>query len=544
MNKEEKLRLKDEDMAGIPEVPEGFIEMVAEHRRNENVMWYRKRCGKATYVCGQCGEEYELHFRGRWKEIEEPVRDNQEKCRKCGSISWLKPRGKTKGIYNSGNYFLWQRQGDALICRIWGEERWRVPNAPEKIKFYELGRAYYEPKKLRYYTYYRSDYYYYPNGEHWSSGKGYNQSRMWSGPIYGDPSELCKGTGMEYWKIEDYMALTHRYHSPDISNISIWDYMDMYEAWSRRPELEMMLKAGFTKIAKNIINGEGHCRLNYKAKTIADFFRIYPERVKQLKERSGSDEILAIYQAERKSKTRFSDGLVENIITFYDTGGYGWQLKRAWEIFGELSKYMTVQQAYNRVEGYYKNRKKNEWTTRSEVLREYRDYLKMRAENGYDMTNSVFLHPKNLKKAHAEMVKEQKERKSQERIKEVEIKYPKIRKNFNRLNKKYHYEGHNMIVRPARSAGEIVLEGQLQHHCVGRDTYLRSHNSGMSYIFLLRKKGAEDKPYITIEIDKKGIVQWYGAHDKKTSDKETLAALAEFETKIKGELAPHEKVAV
>ena len=119
-----------------------------------------------------------------------------------------------------------------------------------------------------------------------------------------------------------------------------------------------------------------------------------------------------------------------------------------------------------------------------------------------------------------------------------------IRSKFNNLNKKWHYEGHGMVIRPARSAGEIVIEGQLQHHCVGRDTYLLRHDKGISFIFLLRKKGAEDKPYVTIEVDKNGIIQWYCAHDKKTNDKETLAAIAEFESKIKGEVAPREKVAV
>lgn len=537
MNQEEKRKLMEEDLAGIPEVPEGFIEMVAEHRRNENVMWYRKKGGRATYICGQCGEEYELHFRGRWKEIEEPVRDNQEKCRKCRSISWLKPLGRTKRIFNSGNYFLWQRQGDALICRIWEECRWRSPKTPERIDFNELGRAYYEPHRVRFYT--TSSYW--QKGK-WFCGKDYNKSRLWSGPVYGNPKELVKGTKMEHWSLDDYMDLTHRYHSPNILNTSVWDYMDMYEIFGKRPECEMMIKAGFTKMAKNIINGDSHCRLNYRAKNVADFFRIYPERVRELKAKKGDDAILAIYQAERASKTRFSSGLVESIILHY--GEYSWNLKQAWKAFADISKYMTVQQAYNRVDGYYKTQKKKEWTKRSDVLTEYRDYLKMRAENGYDMTNSVYLHPKNLKKAHNEMVKEQNERRNKEHIEKSNKKYPKIRSKFKGLDKKYHYEGHGMIIRPARSAGEIVLEGQLQHHCVGRDTYLNSHNTGRSFIFLLRKRGAEDKPYITIEINKNGIVQWYGAHDKKTDDKETLAALHEFESKIKGEIAPREKVAV
>lgn len=538
MKKEEKLRLLEEDTAGIPEIPEGFIEMVAERRRSQNVMWYRKKGGKSDYVCGQCGAEYNLHFRGRWKEIEEPVKNNQEKCRECGSISWLKPRGKTKSIYNENNYYLWQRQGAALICRIWGEERTRIVGAPENIQLVELGRAYFEPGRPRFYS---NVYAWWKNLESWTCGKNYNQQRLWSGLSYGDPRELSRGTKMEYWDLMKYREMVYRYHTPD-GSMNIFDYLDMYERFCERPELELMIKNGYTKMAKLIINRSSHCMLNYRAKNLAGYFRVYPERLKNLKAHKGSDGVLMIYQAEKASGSKWSDDLIESIIIFYGDSQY--KLKASWDNFVEVSKYMTVQQAYNRVEGYYKNRKKNEWTTRSEVLVEYKDYLKMRAENGYDMTNSVFLHPKNLKKAHAEMVKEQEERKSQERIKEVEIKYPKIRRIFNRLNKKYHYEGHDMIIRPAKSAGEIVTEGQLQHHCVGRDTYLKKHNSGMSYIFLLRKKGAEDKPYITIEIDKKGILQWYGAHDKKTNDKDTLAALAEFETKIKGELAPHEKVAV
>ena len=538
MKKEEKLRLLEEDTAGIPEIPEGFKEMVAEKRRSQNVMWYRKKGGRATYVCGQCGAEYELHFRGRWKEIEEPVKDNQEKCRKCGSISWLKPRGKTKSIWNENNYYLWQRQGDVLICRIWGEARSRYVGYPEKIEFEEIGRAYYEPGKPRFYT---AWYAWCDHPNEWVCGKDYNKGRLWSGPTYGDPRELSIGTGMEYWSMDVYREMTYRYHTPDAS-MNIFDYMDMYEIFCERPELEMMIKAGYTKLAKDIINRNSHCRLNYRAKNLAGFFRIYPERLKDLKAHQGSDGVLMIYQTEKASGNKLSEGLIDNIIMYY--GEYQWKLKQAWKDFGEVSKYMTIVQAYNRVEGYYRSQKKKEWTTRADVLREYTDYLNMRAENGYDMTNSVYLHPKDLKKAHKEMVKEQEERKSQERIKDVELKYPKIRTKYSNLNKKWHYEGHGMVIRPARSAGEIVIEGQLQHHCVGRDTYLSRHDKGISFIFLLRRTGAEDEPYVTIEVDKNGILQWYCAHDKKTNDKETLAAIAEFESKIKGDVAPREKVAV
>ena len=61
------------------------------------------------------------------------------------------------------------------------------------------------------------------------------------------------------------------------------------------------------------------------------------------------------------------------------------------------------------------------------------------------------------------------------------------------------------------------MEGRLLHHCVGGDNYLRKHNEGKTYILMLRFKTDPNTPYITVEIDanRPGIIQWYGAHDRK-----------------------------
>lgn len=532
MKSEEKKKLMDDDLEGLPEIPDDFLQMVTEARANHNMIWYRKKGSKAYCICAQCGESYDFRFAGRWKDGEEPVKDNEGVCRSCNTHGWYRPLGKTQNIFTVAEYYLWQRQGGALICRMFREDRSRTPRIRQRIDFREYGRAYYEPHKVRMYSYNEWS-------NRWMMGKDYNKAIHWSGPTYGSPEELCEGTLMGYWKMKDWQKLVDRYHD-FLPNV--FDYMDMYARMCERPEIEMLAKSGLTILAQNIARNNTHCRLNYRAKNPAAFLRVFPDRLKQLRDKKGRDSVLRIYQAEKKIGTRFSEGLIENIITFY--GSYDWNLKNNWNNFEEVCKYMSLQQAYNRVEDYYRGQKKKEWTKREDVLREYRDYLNMRAENGYDMTNSVYLHPKNLKKAHNEMVKEQEERKSQERIQKTEKMYPKIRSKYRNLNKKWHYEGHGMIIRPARSAGEIVVEGQLMHHCVGRDTYLQKHNTGKSFIFLLRKKGAEDIPYVTIEIDKNGIVQWYCAHDRKTEDKATLAALQEFESKIKGNVAPREKVAV
>lgn len=65
------------------------------------------------------------------------------------------------------------------------------------------------------------------------------------------------------------------------------------------------------------------------------------------------------------------------------------------------------------------------------------------------------------------------------------------------------------------------MEGRKQHHCVGREVYLKKHNQGKSYILLLRKKEEPNVPYYTIEIRGEEILQWYGKFDKKP-DKEQV----------------------
>ena len=77
------------------------------------------------------------------------------------------------------------------------------------------------------------------------------------------------------------------------------------------------------------------------------------------------------------------------------------------------------------------------------------------------------------------------------------------------------FEDEEYIIRPAKAANEIVIEGKILHHCVGGNNYLQKHNDGRSYILFLRRKDNPDQQYITVEIQDFRIIQWYGAYDKK-----------------------------
>ena len=173
---------------------------------------------------------------------------------------------------------------------------------------------------------------------------------------------------------------------------------------------------------------------------------------------------------------------------------------------------MSLQKLINRTRKYQDQK---EYYSNYAVMSAYRDYLQMRQELGYDMTNEVYLYPKNLKRKHDEMVKERNARKDKLHSEKMNRKYSDIQKRFKNLSKKYGYESDGYIIRPAMSAGEIIMEGRFLHHCVSGGTYLSKHNKGETSILFLRRKETPDIPYYTIEIKGNQIIQWYGLRDKK-----------------------------
>ena len=64
---------------------------------------------------------------------------------------------------------------------------------------------------------------------------------------------------------------------------------------------------------------------------------------------------------------------------------------------------------------------------------------------------------------------------------------------------------------------------------------LAKHNTGKTYILMLRFKEEPDVPYITVEIDAKNprILQWYGDKDKKPDEKNMQSWLNTWLMKLK-----------
>lgn len=218
---------------------------------------------------------------------------------------------------------------------------------------------------------------------------------------------------------------------------------------------------------------------------------------------------------------------------------------------GIALRYMTVQKMLNRIAKYAGCEYGTKCSTAINEIRRtaitYTDYLRMREERGYDLHNSVYQQPRELQTAHDQMVAEINQEKVEKRLKEVKEKYPEIREQYRKLRKEFFYEDDTYLIRPARSAEEIVTEGRILHHCVGGNNYLTKHNEGTSYILMLRFQEEPETPYITVEISAAGknILQWYGAYDKKPDENHMREWLKEYLRKLKdGTLAETEKITI
>lgn len=323
-----------------------------------------------------------------------------------------------------------------------------------------------------------------------------------------------------------------------LPRVSEFNPADYFRRYIQTPQLEMLVKMGLTEVVKKLIRCEYGIVNNESAKRLDQFLGIRKEHIRLLIRKHGDIPTLETLQLEKRMNAAWTEEEIEQLTET--------QLGR-----GQLEialNYMSLRQLLNRVQKYSGcvygtglscavNMLRNTATT-------YVDYLTMRQALGYDMTNTVYLQPRNLGEAHTAMIAEQNQKEVDKRMTEVAIRFQNIRINYRKLRRRYFWEDEAFLIRPARSAEEIVTEGRLLHHCVGGDNYLRKHNEGESYILFLRQQEAPEIPYITVEIDAKQhrIRQWYGAHDRKPDEQRMQKWLNDYIDRLKSGTLGEEKV--
>ena len=159
-------------------------------------------------------------------------------------------------------------------------------------------------------------------------------------------------------------------------------------------------------------------------------------------------------------------------------------------------------------------------TTQQTSVYSYNDYFKACNYLGLDMRMYKNRYPHDFKRWHdirideyntAKAMKDAEERKAlYEKFAAVASKYLGLE-----YNKKSVY-----IAVIAQNPSDLIHEGELLHHCVGRMGYDQKFAREESLIFFIRTKEEPDKPLATVEYSLKNhaVLQCYADHDSKPNE--------------------------
>lgn len=490
-------------MDNIREVPERVLEWMKDSMMKAPI-YYHNNKSYADCTCGRCCNEFQVWFRDEsyldhLRANIKPQRGGRAECPLCGLKTEYEWKRVIRATYEQKEflYIDLTTEGDAVIrsFKIFKQVQQGVM---EKVEITEHHRYICKPGAPE--TWYSASYFDYRINKwesYWKKATKANYSGDICAELYPIYYEMLAKSSVPYFKPSEY-AIKLKYRS---SGSNICQTLFTYASC---PSVEMFNKAGFDELTRHLIEKCGHSSLiNKRGKSMKAQLRLKnSENIRTLREAKGDIHMLQLLQEEEKKRFKRTKEEREWIVN-------NWMRKDA---IDECLKYMSMRQLLNRLEAYAKQRKISE----TYVLHEYADYLRIRESLEYDMTNEIYIHPRDLKDAHDKVVAEKRSKEDEQYITKKNEQFCKIPERFKSLTKKYGYTAAGLTILIPRTAGDIIMEGRRMHHCVGSgDNYLRKHDEGRTSILFLRKADSPDEPYVTIEIEGSQIRQWFEAYDKK-----------------------------
>ena len=499
MNREANVQ---ELLDSTPEQPAYFETWMKNHMSPMYIFYRRDKTG-ASCICGKCGIGYHTD--------ETPVRHTKATCQWCGNHGKWEWKKVTTTQEDIRQFALLQKvTNERVVLRTFEiSQRVRQGRAVD-YSLDEIERRFFDMNGMQCI---KKDYAYIKGRwiREWQKGRNRN---VYGGLIYLGYEDEIKKTDMKYCDVELINAVANR------GVMNGYKLALILEAYVNNPAIEMYAKNNMQHLVDALVSNGGKNKLIYrKGKKLQSQLRLKDKSlIKRFIESKGDMDLLQVLQYEQKYNVRWTKEQEAFVVKY----------SKDIKIF---LKYMTLQQLMNRIEKY--KQEKDSYGERSTVYR-YRDFLLMREELGYDMTNELYIYPKNLRQKHNELVVEKNLKRDNERMAKSDAKFCNIKKKYKKIDKKYHFETDEYLIRPAGSASEIIKEGCTLHHCVGRnDWYMEKHHKGESYIMFLRRKSEPDVPYYTIEISGTKIVQWYSMNDRKPDMEVIKAVLDQWVEKLK-----------
>lgn len=490
-------------------------------RLGKHIMWYKRKGRYADFKCSACGceyrraTEYGVSYESQSENIvATPKQGIISRCEICGAMG--KYQARERKFNEQLTFYKADTYKDGLVIREVAASQVIRKDVKEAYEYTEMTRLFITKAEEH------KDFCYYDGWTDKTEWYDRNSSGMYSyqspkGFLYEPSLANIKKSAFKYCAIDRFLS---KYPKSDIHGY--------FKAYRRYPQLEYLVKIQLWKLAEPLTaNFYQTNDMDMVAARPEDMLGIQKKDIPYLVEQEGNITILNICRLQKQTGQQF-----EKIYRawLYEILSVGYSSHRIYEQLIQIAGHISLKRVINQLakyvgyespddlEGDYPNRFGYHYL--NERAGKYLDYLQMRIELGYDLNNNVYSKPRDLDAAHQEMVMQSDAKKIKEKSMTADEKYTQIPKLIKQLSKVYMYkDGKYQIVIP-KSASDIIEEGHVLHHCVGGDNYLRAHNRQTSTILFLRHSKNPDIRFVTIEIKKDHIVQWYGAYDKKPEETE------------------------
>lgn len=490
-------------------------------RLGKHIMWYKRKGRYADFKCSACGceyrraTEYGVSYESQSENIvATPKQGIISRCEICGAMG--KYQARKRKFNEQLTFYKADTYKDGLVIREVAASQVIRKDVKEAYEYTEMTRLFLTKAEEH------KDFCYYDGWTDKTEWYDRNSSGMYSyqspkGFLYEPSLANIKKSAFKYCAIDRFLS---KYPKSDIHGY--------FKAYRRYPQLEYLVKMQLWKLAEPLTaNFYQTNDMDMAAARPEDMLGIQKKDIPYLVEQEGNITILNICRLQKQTGHQFEKIYREWL---YEILSVGYSSHRIYEQLLQIAEHMSIKRVINQLAKYvgYKSPDDLEENYRKilgyhhlhERAGKYLDYLQMRIELGYDLNNNVYSKPRDLDAAHQEMVMQSDAKKIKEKSMTADEKYTQIPKLIKQLSKVYMYKDEKYQIVIPKSASDIIEEGHVLHHCVGGDNYLRAHNRQTSTILFLRHSKNPDIRFVTIEIKKDHIVQWYGAYDKKPEETE------------------------
>lgn len=321
-------------------------------------------------------------------------------------------------------------------------------------------------------------------------------------------------------------ALKYIYDLVDISTTTdINSLLDMI----RHPVIEQLIKAGYPKTARDL------CSDTFIKADINRFFYMKENKKPLFKMLGVNKAIMDMAELDKRplyfvrnlkdifGRDDVSDLSKETVTELLPALSYNYD--RVKRLVGDVRTWYQVREDKNPREFLSEDERKiliklcriaNKTTEKEllEVINLYSDArnLEKRIDGDTGIDINRFRTYEDLERNHNALIEIQRlrsletERQRNARYQEAFDKRQKKRiKDFEEVGEKF-----SLIV--PKELGDITVEGNALSHCVGG--YVREHANGNTNILFLRKNGAENVPFYTVEVKDNRLIQIHGSHNK------------------------------